>query len=121
MTIRLVMNGISSLKERKGKEAGLRLDRDPPSGNLKKMYDCPIKTYMQPVQIKYEGEIVRAVQSIGIDVNRAELIKAIQGDRERYEKAFREGWNACEEHYYRIHEEIKKLINGGGDDLGTHD
>ena len=84
------------------------------------MYDCPIKTYMEPVQIKYEDEIVRAVQRVGIDVNKDELIKAIQGDRERYEKAFREGWNACEEHYHEVHEEIKRLIDGG-DDLGAHD
>lgn len=38
-----------------------------------------------------EGEIFRAVQDVGVTVERDELIKALKYDREQYEKGYRDG------------------------------
>lgn len=70
------------------------------------MYDCPIKTFMEAeggkIQETYDNHIMMAVQKVGIEVNKDELVKAICGDRERYETAYQKGWNDCERHYRGI-------------------
>ena len=78
------------------------------------MYDCPIKTFMQTTQAKmqeeYEGQVVMAVQKVGIDVNKEELIQAIKNDRQRYEAAYQRGWNSCERYYKEILARIHNVL-----------
>ena len=57
------------------------------------MYESPIKVELSDIisdVVKKEDEyILECVQKVGVSVNKDELIKALEFDREQYEK----GWN----------------------------
>ena len=55
------------------------------------MYESPIKAYFGEVETQFDGAVFKAVQSVGIDVNKDELIKALAYDREQYERGYHDG------------------------------
>lgn len=60
------------------------------------MYESPITMYMSDIQREInrqteEESMVVVEQSIGFDVNKEELLKALQYDREQYEKGYKDG------------------------------
>ena len=55
------------------------------------MYESPIKIIAGKIQTQIDDEIYRAVQNVGINVDREELLKALEYDRGQYEEGFREG------------------------------
>ena len=57
-------------------------------------YESPIKVIMGNMRMEQEDNIFKAVQEYGVDVNKDELIKALQYDREQYEKGYINGYNA---------------------------
>lgn len=67
------------------------------------MYESPIEIITGQIKTNYEDEIFRAIQNVGINVDREELLKALEYDRGQYEEGFREG----EKHTMR---QIKDLL-----------
>lgn len=67
------------------------------------MYESPIKIITGKMQTQFDDEIYSAVQNVGINVDREELLKALEYDRGQYEEGFREG----ERHILR---QIKNLL-----------
>ncbi len=65
---------------------------------MKKMYNSPIKIYetaMQTIMEERENAIFAKVQSaFDVDVDKAELIRALQYDRGQYEKGYLDGLKA---------------------------
>ena len=57
------------------------------------MYESPINQILGEMQITYENECLKAVQSVGFDVNKEELTKALMYDRNQYEKGCSDGYN----------------------------
>lgn len=57
------------------------------------MYESPINQILGEMQIAYEDGCMKAVQNVGFDVNKEELIKALQYDRNQYEKGYKDGYN----------------------------
>lgn len=57
-------------------------------------YESPIKIIMDQMQTKYEDGIFEAIQGYAVDVDKDELIKALQYDRDQYEKGFEDGAKA---------------------------
>lgn len=57
------------------------------------MYESPIKIIYGQMQSQIEGDTFKAVQSYGIDVDKEELIRALQYDRKQYEKGYADGRN----------------------------
>ena len=55
------------------------------------MYESPIKIITEQIKTNYENAIYSAVQNVGINVDREELLKALEYDRGQYEEGFREG------------------------------
>ena len=55
------------------------------------MYESPINAYFGEVETKFNGAVFKAIQSVGIDVNKDELIKALAYDREQYERGYHDG------------------------------
>lgn len=55
------------------------------------MYKSPIEIIIGQIKTNYENEIYSAVQNVGINVDREELLKALEYDRGQYEEGFREG------------------------------
>ena len=62
------------------------------------MYESPInlieKQVANNIEKTIEGEVWTVTKEIGIDVNKEELIKALQYDRDQYEKGYYDGLNA---------------------------
>ena len=57
------------------------------------MYESPIKIITGKMQTQFDDEIFRAVQNVGINVDRAELLKALEYDRGQYDKGWEEGFH----------------------------
>lgn len=55
------------------------------------MYESPIKIITGKMQTRFDDEIFRAVQNVGINVDREELLKALEYDRGQYEKGYKDG------------------------------
>lgn len=56
------------------------------------MYESPINIIYGEMQAQIEGDVFKAIQNVGIDVNKEELIKALQYDREQYSKGYSDGY-----------------------------
>ena len=52
------------------------------------MWKSPIEQIAGEIQTAYENECMRVVQSYGFNVDKEELIKALQYDRGQYDKGF---------------------------------
>ena len=55
------------------------------------MYRSPIDIITTPPTFDFDGEVFKAVQKVGINVDRDELLKALDYDREQYDKGYRNG------------------------------
>lgn len=70
-------------------------------------YDSPIRTIASQIEMTMDGEILKACQRVGVDVNKEELIKALNYDREQYKKGFKEGY---QKGYLKAAENIIKAL-----------
>ena len=56
------------------------------------MYECPIDVYVKEIVNKMdsdlESEIYKAIMKVGINIDKEELIRAIQYDRDQYFKGY---------------------------------
>lgn len=57
-------------------------------------YESPIEILQKQVTYEMEENVMRAVQSYGINVNKDELIKALMYDRQQYQKGYEDGCRA---------------------------
>ena len=55
------------------------------------MYESPIKIITDQMKTNYDNAIYSVVQNVGINVDREELLKALEYDRGQYEEGFEEG------------------------------
>jgi hypothetical protein len=55
------------------------------------MYESPIKLIQQQMNTEIESEVFNAIIKVGVDVNKEELLKALQYDREQYQKGYNDG------------------------------
>jgi len=51
-------------------------------------YQNPIELIQTSLRLQTEGAIIKAVQNVGVNVNKDELIKALQYDRDQYQKGY---------------------------------
>lgn len=51
-------------------------------------YKSPIEVFQTEMQSQIEGEIYKAVMKVGIYVDKDELLKALQYDRNQYQKGY---------------------------------
>ena len=56
-------------------------------------WESPINIIQTQMSMEMEGDIMRAVQNVGVIVDKEELVKAIQHDRGQYDKGFANGYN----------------------------
>ena len=57
------------------------------------MYKSPIEIINWKIQTQFDDAIFRAVQNVGINVDKDELIKALEYDRGQFEKGWKEGFH----------------------------
>lgn len=60
-------------------------------------YDSPIRTIASQIELTMEGEILKACQRVGVNVDKDELVKALQYDRKQYEKGYKDGYEKGKE------------------------
>ncbi len=62
------------------------------------MYESPITMMVSEIEHKIreqqEQQVMEAVQNVGVDVDKDELLRALQYDRDQYEKGFLDGMAA---------------------------
>ena len=54
-------------------------------------YESPITTYWRKVQEDADNEVLRRVLELGVVVDEEELVKALQYDRDQYNKGYLDG------------------------------
>ena len=83
--------------------------RDHDSG-----YSSPIQLILSDFQMKIEDDVCKAVQSVGVNVDKDEIIKALQYDRDQYAKGFTDGYaEGIEMGKSIVIEELKRCIESG--------
>lgn len=71
--------------------------------NVKEGYDSPVKIIQQGIATQLDGEIMKCIQKYGIDVNKEELIKALNYDREQFDKGSKVGYiQGITDFYYQV-------------------
>lgn len=71
-------------------------------------WESPIEIIVNQMESAWMDETFRVIQKVGIDVDRNELIKALQYDRNQYEKGYEDGRNdiiRCKDCEYYTEEE----------------
>ena len=65
-------------------------------------YESPIRMIVGEMETKMEADTMSVIQRYGIDVDKEELIKALNYDREQYEKGYAD---ACNSHkLWNVHQ-----------------
>lgn len=57
------------------------------------MYESPVELIFNDVETSLEDGILKAVQKVGITVDKEELLKALQYDRDSYRRGYKDGVN----------------------------
>ena len=85
------------------------------TGGINFGYQSPISQIYKDVEYKFkedmENKIVEAVHHFGISVDKEELIKALQYDRNQYDKGYSDGRASMVEELEKIKVEIRKLTD----------
>lgn len=74
------------------------------------MYESPIEMIIGKMQTQMDDDVVKAVQSYHINVDKDELVKALRYDRDQYKKGYADGKRDAE----RMH---GKWLNYYGDEV----
>lgn len=68
-------------------------------------YESPISVIMPSVltqlEVNIEKSVVSAISDLGVSVDKDELVRALQYDREQYEKGYRDGYRTAKEEIVR--------------------
>lgn len=56
------------------------------------MYESPVNVICDEMRTQIEGDVFKAIQNVGINVDKDKLIKALQYDRQQYEKGYADGY-----------------------------
>lgn len=69
----------------------------PPIEIMYGKMDSVIESICNQMEKKIDGDIYKAIMKVGINVDRDELLKALQYDRNQYEKGYADGKRDAEE------------------------
>lgn len=56
-------------------------------------YESPIQLMVQQIEMQKDEQMMKAIQKVGINVDKEELAKALTYDRNQYDKGYKQGWN----------------------------
>lgn len=61
--------------------------------NWEDAYESPVAVVMKELNTQVDEGIIKYIQGYGIDVDKEELLKALQYDREQFEKGYTAGYD----------------------------
>ena len=71
--------------------------------NVKEVYDSPVKIIQKEIATQLDDKIMKCIQEYGIDVNKEELIKALNYDRDQFEAGNKVGYiQGITDFYYQV-------------------
>lgn len=80
--------------------------------DMNRIYDCPIHEQIGQLKTMMANEhdrmVIKAIQEVGIEIDQESLIQAIHNDRQRYEEAYKKGYEDCRKEY---EEKMKRIAN----------
>lgn len=83
---------------------------------MESYYESPISETVNQIQTaimeEHERQIVKAVQSVRINIDRDGLIAALRNDRIRYEQAYQKGYADATRKYEEKISAIRELLGG---------
>ena len=87
------------------------------------MYESPVEVFYNQMRTEVDNHIYKAILDVGVDVDKEELIRAMQYDRGQYDKGYNDGIKEFAERlrnkaifcsgcvpWYDIHETIDNLV-----------
>lgn len=82
------------------------------------MYDSPIRLAVSKMTSQFNDDIYNAVVKTGIDVDKDELVRALNYDRNQYEKSYRDGlkaskWISVKERLPEVGEDVIAYLGEG--------
>lgn len=82
------------------------------------MYDSPIRLAVSKMTSQINDDIYNAVVKTGIDVDKDELVRALNYDRNQYEKGYRDGlkaskWISVKERLPKAGEDVIAYLGEG--------
>lgn len=72
------------------------------------MYNSPIELFQGDMNVELEGTILKAVANVGVNVDKEELLKALNYDRKQYEKGYEDAMRKIKNPASLKYEEIKE-------------
>lgn len=82
--------------------------------NMENIYDCPIHEQIGQLRTMMANEhdkmLMKAVQEVGIEIDKESLVQAIHNDRLRYEDAYKKGYADCKKEYEEKMKSIADII-----------
>ena len=66
------------------------------------MYESAVRIIHDDLRVKQEESVLTVIQNLGIDVNKEELIKALQYDRNQYDEGYADGYEDAREDIERL-------------------
>lgn len=73
------------------------------------MYKSPIEILTNQIILEQEGNVYKAVLEQGIVVDKDKLIKALQYDRDQYDKGYRDGMQFVLQEFSELLEKITEV------------
>ena len=77
------------------------------------MYKSPIEIIYGDMQTKLESDVFNIIQNYGVDVDKDELIRALQYDRGQYDNGYRDGYRDGIKKFIKYLEEHSFLCDPG--------
>lgn len=74
-------------------------------------YESPVRVYLEEVQYKQEEAILQAIQKIGVNVDKGELIAALNYDRKQYEKGYWDGVEVERKNFDEFLQKLQAMLN----------
>jgi hypothetical protein len=78
------------------------------------MYKSPIEVLSQGLKLEIEKGVYKAVENYGINVDKDELIKALQYDRNQYTKGYADGYSNFAFDFYKAFREHYRAYTPDG-------
>ena len=96
------INNLDEIADKYGKPKIADLMSD-----ISSAYDSPITLIAGQLETKIENDVMSTIQRYGIDVNKEELLKALNYDRQQFDAGYQKGFEAG---YQKAKNELADMI-----------
>lgn len=74
------------------------------------MYESPIEVIQKEIKTQVENDVYKAVLDTGVVVDKDELVRALQYDRNQYDKGYADGRSDAQAEFINAMHELKTQV-----------